>query len=162
MQNGQPSALRSFLWWTAYTVCGVWAMHLLPGVDLLLPGVLCSMQENNRTQTVWLMVLFTFIHEGTGLLAFGPAVLWYVMAFVLFRGGRFLFEAENIVFVFLLSAAMGAWHMGIGFMMHHLQDVLIPPSRLLSSGVLHAVVIPPVWFFVHMLRERELRHVNAS
>ncbi len=162
MQNQQPSALRSVLWWLVYAVCGVWGMSLLPGVDFLLPGVLCSMQEGNRQQTLWLVVLFSLVHEGAGLLAFGPAVLWYAMAALLFQVGRSIFEAENVVFVLLFSMGLGVWHVALGIMMRHLQDLVILLPRLLVSGALNAVCIPVVWVVVHFLRQRELRHVNPS
>lgn len=162
MQGTQPSLFRAIAWWTVYAVCGVWAMYLLPGVDFLLPGLLCSMQEGNRPQTVWLVLLFTLIQEGAGLLAFGPGLLWYAFACVLFYLGRSLFEAENIVFILILSAALGAGHVGIGIMMKHLQDVDILLPRLISDAFLNALIIPLVWFVIFRLRERELRHVNAA
>ncbi|GFM31985.1 hypothetical protein [Desulfovibrio subterraneus] len=162
MQGSQPSLFRSLIWWTVYSVCGVWAMYLVPGVDFLLPGLLCSMQEGNKAQTIWLMLLFTLIQEGAGLLAFGPGLLWYAMACLLFYLGRSLFEAENIVFILILSAAMGAGHVVIGITMRHLQDVAILLPRLVSDGCLNAVIIPLVWFVVFRLRERELRNVNAA
>ncbi len=162
MQNGQIPTLRSLVWWGAYAVCAVWAMHLLPGVDFFLPGIICSLQENNRPQTLWVITLSVLMQEGAGLLAFGPVLMWYAMACVLFSLGRWLFEAENVVFIFLLSLALGAWQVVIGVVMHHLQDVIIPPSRLVTSAALNALVVPLVWFVVHFLREKELRHVHAS
>lgn len=145
-----------------YGVCAVWGMHFVPGVDFLLPGILCSMQEQNRPQTVWLMVCAVLIHEGTGLLAFGPAVLWYAMACLLFYVGRNFFEAENIVFVLLLSACLGCWNVVIGYTMQPLQDVVILLPRLLYNGALNVLLVPPVWLVVYWLREKERRNVHAS
>lgn len=162
MQNTQPSAIRSVIWWLGYTVCGVWAMYLLPGVDFFIPGLLCSMQEGNRQQSALLVVFFVLIQEGVSLFSFGPAVMWYAVICLLFYLGRCLFEADNVVYVFLLSVAFGAWQVVVGITMQHLQDVAILLPRLIVSGCLNALIIPPVWFVVYRLRERELCHVNPS
>lgn len=41
----RPSKLTAVLWWGTYTIIGVWAQRVFPGVDFLAPGIVLSMQE---------------------------------------------------------------------------------------------------------------------
>lgn len=161
--NGPPpSEWQNITWWILFTIAGIWAQYVVPGVDLLLAGVIVSLQEERRSQTWWLCATFVLIQDGSGLLAFGPSVLWYSMAVALFFMGRWLLEAKNIVFIFLLSIAIGTWHVGLALMMSTLQNIPIDIQQHIYEGILQAILTPLCWFVLNIMRSRFTPHANAA
>jgi hypothetical protein len=155
-----PSALSNILWWTSFTVIGIWIQSMIPGVDILIVGLLASLQEENPTQTLWLAVAWLFIQEGVSGLAFGSGILWCAALFGLYAVGRWLFQVRNIFFIALCGAIMGIWHYTLVPMMAALQDYTVARDRLFIESVAQAFLFPPVWFIVYKLRQ--LRSVDAS
>lgn len=160
----QPSTLtlHNIFWWGAFLAAGIWAQTLLPGVDLLLPAILVSMQENRGTQTFWLVVTFTLVQDGTSAMAFGTGFLWYSAIVILFSAGRSVFETENPLFIALLSILMGAWHVGLMIIMGNLQSMELPLARLLTEAALQAAITPVTWTILYRLRGRSRHSVHSS
>lgn len=102
---------------------------LLPGVDLLAAGLLIvSLQEDRRSVSAWLFVVFVLLQEGQGSLPFGQSLLWYVLVALLFLLGRWMFEARNVA-VLLVGLLLGLAHFCLVYVMAALQDlaVYLPP-----------------------------------
>lgn len=153
---------RNILWWLGFTFLAIWFQHWVSGVDVLIIGLIASLQEENRLQTFWLTLLWTLLLEGTGSLAFGSGLFWYLAAVLLYSLGRWLFEAENLLFILLLGLCLGAWHFGLVTLMSVLEDIVIDHNRLLMESVLQGLIIPPGWYLVHVLRTRLLRRMRNA
>lgn len=146
--------LRNFVWWACFIVAGVWLQRVLPGIDVLVAGLLVALQERHRHQTFWLLLVLLLVQEGAGTLAFGSTALWYGVLVVCFNVGRWLFETENLAFVVLLSLGLGACHFLFTLVMASLQQLAIPQDRLLMESVWQVCVLPSVWWLAHFMRRR--------
>lgn len=149
--------LHNILWWTLFIVCGIWAQYFLRGVDLLMVGLVVSLQEDQLPQTFWLLGIFVLVQEGVGSLAFGSSLLWYAMLLALYTTGRWLFQARNIFFMVLLGAAMGLWHYLLVNIMASLQEYSVAHDRLFFESLVQALVFPVAWAIVSELRGKRER-----
>lgn len=146
--------ISNLLWWAFFIITGVWVQQALSGLDVLVAGLLVSLQERRFYQTSWLLVVLLLVQEGTGTLSFGSTALWYGALLLFFHIGRWLFEAENMLFVVLLSLGLGACHFLFTIMMASLQQLDIPRDRLLLESIWQACIIPPAWWLTHFVRRR--------
>ena len=80
-----------------------------------------------------------------GTRVFGGVIVWYIAVIVLFRMGRWLFEAENFLFIFLLSACLGAAYFGVAWLMAPLQDLPFNFQDTLDKSLIQAIFIPFAW-----------------
>lgn len=103
------AVLPSFFWWGAYMTCAVWAQELSGGHDFLSPGVLVCLQFRRLWQALSVAVLWIFLHEGAGSLAFGTSLLFYAGLFVLFFVSQWLLEPENPLFILTFSLGLAGW-----------------------------------------------------
>ncbi len=143
---------RNIFYWLGFTVACIWLQHFIQGVDFLVVGLILLLQEGRWPKTLWLALLWILIQDGSGNLAFGPALLWYAGAVALFHAGRWLFEAENILFILLLGLSLGVWHLGLVWLMASLQDVIVSGSTLLRESFVQALIILPGWLAAHKLQ----------
>lgn len=146
--------MRNVIWWLIYAIAAIWAQKFVPGIDFLLPGLIIALQEQRPLQTFWLVICFSLIQEGCGTMSFGPAVAQYLIAILLFQAGRWLFEAQNISFVLLLSAALGLVHYGILHIMAMLQDIPMQFNTLTQESIIQALSIPICWLLIRLFRTR--------
>ncbi|WP_243312639.1 hypothetical protein [Fundidesulfovibrio agrisoli] len=142
---------RRAAFWTVFTLAGMWLQSFLPGVDFLAPGLILSLQEEKLRTTVILGVIWLFIQEGTGSLAFGTVVLWYALLVGLFFFGHWLFEARNFLFMMILGACLGVLHFGLMDVMTQLQDWRAAPGRVLVESIVQAVVFPVEWGLIYII-----------
>ena len=140
----------SFLFWTVFTVLGVLGQALLPGVDLLAAGLIVSLQEDRRSVSAWLFMVFVLLQEGQGSLPFGQSLLWYVLVALLFLLGRWMFEARNVFFVLLVGLLLGLAHFCLVYVMAALQDLAVYLPRLWRESALQAGVLPLQWLLVRL------------
>ena len=147
-----------FLWWGVYIVAALIVQQQIPGVDALAPGFLISLQEKNRWQTFWLFLLFMLLQEGAGSLGFGSAMLWYGGQVALFRLAGRLFIADNVLFVLMLSASLGALRALITWFMCLVQKVPVEYMLLTQECLLQAVLIPIIWGIAGLLRPKAAPH----
>lgn len=147
-------SLRDALWWTSFLMAGIWMQQLLPGIDALIIGLIIALQEGRIARLLWVLPTIILLQEGMGTLAFGSTLLWYGATIALFYMGRWLFEVENFVFVFLLSACLGLVHYLISDMMASLQNLELPLRQLMDESILQALFIPPTWRAALELRRR--------
>lgn len=135
----------NFVWWGGFFVAAIWMQRLLPGIDALVVGLLIALQERRPLQIFWITVLLIVLQEGMGTLEFGASLLWYPLVISLFFAGRWLFETRNVLFVFLLSACLGAAHLGVMLLMARLQYIAVDMQALLDESILQALFIPVAW-----------------
>lgn len=153
---------RNIVWWGLFCVIGIALQQALPGVDVLIIGLILALQEGNPIQAAWVSLVIMLLQEGAGSLAFGATLLWYVVVIVLFFLGHWLFETENFLFVFLLSACIGAGHFVVVWLMCSLQYIPVEVEALLDESILQALFIPFAWRFAVMTRRRMVYHENSA
>ncbi len=138
-------AFRAALWWLSFLAVGVCLQALVPGLDVLAVGLIILLQERDYRNLVWLLPLFVLVQEGMGTRPFGAVIVWYAATIVLFRIGRWLFQVENFVFVFLLSACLGAAYYGVTWLMAPLQNLTFTVEDTLDKSLVQALFMPFAW-----------------
>lgn len=144
----------NIIWWLIFFVLCVIAQSILSGIDFLIIGVIIAMQERRVIQLFWVILAAIFVQEGVGSMPFGSALLWYSSAVIIFYSSRVLFEAENFIFIFLISVSLGFLHYVFTYMMAALHGLSIDTTRLAVESLIQALIIPPLWQLVHFLRKR--------
>lgn len=144
----------SITFWVVFTISGVWLQSWVPGVDFLAPGIILAMQEEKWTVPVWLGLIWLFIQEGTGSLAFGAGLLWYGVLAGLYFFGHWLFEARNVLFMFILGLCLGSMHFLLINIMALLQDWSVPLQRLLFESALQTLVFPVEWGLIYLIHHQ--------
>jgi len=142
------------VFWTVFTLGGIWLQSFMPGVDFLAPGLILSLQEEKPRATVVMGLIWLMIQEGTGSLAFGTVVIWYGVLAAMFFFGHWLFEAKNFVFVIILGASLGVLHFGLMNVMTQLQDWRVPEGRVLMEALVQAVVFPIEWGLLYVIHNQ--------
>lgn len=138
-------AFRAVFWWLCFLAVGVCIQALVPGLDVLAVGLIILLQERDYRNLVWLLPLFVLVQEGMGTRPFGAVIVWYAATIVLFRLGRWLFQVENFVFVFLLSACLGAAYYGVTWLMAPLQNLTFNVEDTLDKSLVQALFMPFAW-----------------
>lgn len=138
-------AFRAVLWWLSFLAVGVCIQALVPGLDVLAVGLIILLQERDYRNLVWLLPLFVLVQEGMGTRPFGAVIVWYAATIVLFRIGRWLFQVENFIFVFLLSACLGAAYYGVTWLMAPLQNLTFNVEDTLDKSLVQALFMPFAW-----------------
>ncbi|WP_461209660.1 hypothetical protein [Desulfocurvus sp. DL9XJH121] len=131
--------------WLIYTIAGVWAQMVLPGVDFFAPAVVVCLQERRLRQLCWLLPLWIMIQEGAGNIPFGSMILWYAGLSAVFVIGRWLFESRNVVFVLIIGMVMGGWRFVLVQLMAGLQGLEVGEHALFVESVQQAVLFPLIW-----------------
>ncbi|MDL2316411.1 hypothetical protein LJC59_04950, partial [Desulfovibrio sp. OttesenSCG-928-A18] len=144
------------LWWATYIVGALILQQQIPGVDALVPGFLLSLQDKKRWQTFWLFLLFVLIQEGAGSIGFGGAILWYGGQIVFFRLSQRLFVADNILFVLMLSASLGAYHCALTLFICAVQKIPVDLFLLIRESIIQAIIIPAIWGVAYLSRPKAL------
>lgn len=144
-------------WWTLYTIIGVWAQKVIPGVDFLAPGIVLSMQEEAGHRTLWLAVIWILLLEGIGNMPFGYGVAWYGLLVMFYSVGRWLFEARSILFMALLGAGLGVLHPILTHFLSSLANLTVPVQPTILEGLVQALIFPIVWMAADQLFPKRLR-----
>ena len=145
------------LWWTAYTVLGVWAHRTIPGIDFFAPGIILSLQEQSGRRTFLLALVWILLIEGMGSLPFGYGLVWYSLLVVMYCAGRWLFEARSILFMGLIGLGLGALHPALTWGLCSLANLRISPEPLIIQGCMQAVAFPLIWLLADNLFPGRLR-----
>ena len=94
-------------WWLAFTTVGICMQAFIPGVDVLVVGLIILLAERDYKNMLWLLPLFIFLQEGMGTRIFGASIACYAITMALFRMLHWLFAIKNLLLIFLLAACMG-------------------------------------------------------
>ena len=152
----------SIVFWALFTLAGGWMQSVIPGVDFLAPGFILAMQEEKWTVPVWLGIIWLFIQEGTGSLAFGAGLLLYGGLAGLYFFGHWLFEARNFLFMFIVGLCLGAMHFVLINLMALLLDWTVPVERLLMESVLQSLIFPIEWGLIYLIHHYLQDASNAA
>lgn len=141
----QFSFWRNIGWWLCFMALAICAQALAPGLDVLVVGLIILLQEKDWRGMLWLLPLFILLQEGVGTRPFGSIIVWYAATIVIFKLGRWLFETENFLFIFLLSACLGGAYYGIAWLMAPLQNLPFDVADTLDKSLLQAIFMPFAW-----------------
>ena len=150
----------NIIWWAVFLCLGLILESILPGIDVLLIGLIIAMQEGKITQIIWVFLTVILLQEGIGALAFGSSLLSYAMTVVIFYVGRALLEQENILFVLLVAASAGVGHYVFTEAMAALQGISLPSDRLAMESIIQVLILPPLWIITFALRGRLVPHAQ--
>jgi len=153
----QSGSLLAFLWWTGYTIVGVWAQKYVPGIDFFASGIVLSLQEQSGHRTLWLACLWILLLEGMGNLPFGYGVAWYGLLFVFYILGRWLFERRSILFMCLLGLGLGCLHIILSYSLTRLANMAVPMHSVMIEGALQVLIFPVIWLLADWLYPKRLR-----
>lgn len=145
-----------FLWWMIFTLVAIAFQSCFPGVDALLVGAIILLQERDYKNALWVIPFFILLQEGLGTCVFGTSIILYATTFVIFRLGRWLFEVENFVFIFLLSACIGFAYFCIFWLMAPLHDTSFESQKVIDICLIQALYIPFAWKILVLLRPRAI------
>lgn len=145
----------NILWWLCFAVVAIWLQSWLPGVDILVVGTVICLEEGNPAQTFWVTFLNLLLQEGSGTLAFGFSLLWYGSLIILFLMGRWLFQAQNFLFITLLGVCLGLLRYLLLLLLASLQDFHLSESLVFNESVLQVAVFPLVWAIAYALRPKQ-------
>ncbi len=149
------------LWWLIFIVCATVAQAAVPGVDIMTVGLIILLQERDYRNLAWLLPIFILMQEGMGTRTFGAAIVWYAVVIILFKIGRWLFEVENFVFVFMLSFCLGAAYFGVTWFLNPLQDVACNTEEAINASLMQAIFLPFTWWIL-MLTRRWKKHEQEN
>lgn len=159
--RSQTNPIGEIVWWSFFLSLGIWGQRFLPGIDVLVIGLLIALQEGKIRCILWLLPVIILLQEGMGGVPFGSALLWYGGVILLFCLGRWLFEAENFLFMFLLSLCLGGLHYALSDMMASLQRMHIPNRLLVDDSILQALFVPFAWGLAQWFRKRFMNNAHT-
>lgn len=142
-------------WWIVFMILAVCAQALAPGLDVLVVGLIILLQEKDWKGMLWLLPLFILLQEGMGTRPFGSIIVWYAATIVIFKLGRWLFETGNFLFIFLLSACLGATYYCVAWLMAPLQDLTFNVEDTLDKSLLQAIFMPFAWRLLTATRRQK-------
>lgn len=141
-------------WWLCFIVLAICVQALAPGLDVLVVGLVILLQEEDYRDMIWLLPLFILLQEGIGTRPFGSIIVWYAATVVIFKIGRWLFETENFLFMFLLSACLGGAYFGVAWLMAPLQNLSFNIEDTLDKSLVQALFMPFAWRMLNAIRPR--------
>lgn len=136
---------RNALWWASFVAGAIVVQAMAPGLDVLIVGLIILLQEKDWRGLAFLLPLFVLLQEGMGTRPFGSAIVWYAAAVVVFRLGRWLFETDNFVFIFLLSACLAGVYYSVAWLMAPLQNIVFNVEDTLDKCLAQAIFMPFAW-----------------
>ena len=151
-----PRNILMVIWWTMFTLAGLWLQRFIPGVDVLAPGIILSLQKEGGLHTFWLAVVWILLQEGMGSLPFGYGVAWYGALLTFYVVGRWLFEGRSVLFMLLLGIGLGTLHPILSYALAGLANLTIPFKPMLIQGAFQAVLFPVIWLIIDNTYPRRL------
>lgn len=146
------------LWWSLFTIFGIWGQALVPGVDFFAAGLAISLRWQRSWVTLLLVVIWVAIQEGAGGLSFGYGVLWYSVLAALLTTGRWFLDPASLQFQGILGAALGLAHFFLLYLMAVLEIRAFPIGRVALEGLFQAVSYPLVWYLAAGLFPERMKH----
>lgn len=143
---------RKIAGWVLFVGSAICVQALAPGLDVLVVGIIICLQERDYRSLIWLLPLCILLQEGMGTRPFGAALIWYATVVALFNLGRWLFQAENFFFMFMLSGCLGCAYFSLAWLMAPLQDLAFSVEDTLDKALVQAIFLPFAWFLVRAFR----------
>ncbi len=146
-------SLRLCIWWVLFVPVSIYMQAALPSVDVLVIGLIITLQEERYKDLIFALPILIIIQEGIGSREFGGAILWYSIVIILFFWGRWLFEVQNTHFVMLLSICLGVAHFLLVFLLAPLQNLEVNMHQLVTENALQIVFMPFAWWLTSFTRK---------
>lgn len=143
----------NLLWWVCFLPMALVVQFYVPGLDALLIGLIIVLQERRYKDVLWVLPLLVLLQEGMGSREFGGAIAWYLAVIIFFSMGRWLFEVENVLFIFLLAACLGASHFALVYLMAPLQSLHVDIQSITDESIIQALFIPVAWWLAYQSRK---------
>ncbi len=144
--------MKPALFWLLFTVLAVWAQYFFPNMDFFSPGLVVMLQFALIKPVLWAGLVWMLIQEGTGGLAFGAMILFYLGLSVFFYIGGVFFEVSNVLFTMLLFLFLAGSRIWIVSFMASLQGLELSghynvEDFLIQSGIYFLVWLLTYYFF---------------
>lgn len=143
---------QNAVWWLCFIALAICVQALAPGVDVLLVGLVILLQEEDWWGLLWLLPLFVLLQEGMGTRPFGSIIVWYAASVALFKLGKWFFDARNFMFIFMLSACLGAVCFLLEWLMAPLQNLPFNIEDALDKSIVQAIFMPFAWRMLTFFR----------
>lgn len=153
-------SLSSVLWWMSYVIVAIWLQKFFPGLDALVPALIICLQSENKQQTAIFLLVCMFIQEGTGTLPFGASIIWYSTVIAAYYIGGWFFMGSNIMFIFVLSLAMGVTRALIFLGMGLLQPLPLDYEGMYGTYVMQVLLTPVIWAVAVKTRSMLVRNAH--
>lgn len=146
------NAIGNVVFWLSFVAIAICIQALAPGLDVLVTGLIILLQEKDWRGMAWLLPLFILVQEGIGTRPFGSLIIWYAATIVIFRLGRWLFQTDNFLFIFILSACLGGTYYGVAWLMAPLQNIAFNVEDTLDKSLAQAIFLPFAWYALKAAR----------
>ncbi len=149
--------MLSAIWWTAFTLAGIWCQGLLPGIDCLAPGLVISLYDENTPTTITLAAIWIILQEGMGTLAFGYAAIWYSLLVLFFLFTHKLFKPKSLLFICLAGGFLAVLKVILTLSLLSLESKSLPLGKVFLDSLFQAASFPAIWFAAHELYPNRLK-----
>lgn len=143
--NDDGLSASNLLWWAGYVIAAIWMQKLVPGLDAFVPALIICLMDGNKQQTGIFLLVCMVIQEGTGTLPFGASIIWYSAVIVMYYVGGWFFMGGNLMFILVLSLAMGVSRALIFWGMGLLQPLPLDYEVMHSTYLLQVLLTPLIW-----------------
>ena len=160
-QTQAMSLLIQVVYWCFFIIVALFIQFFIPGVDIMLVGLLIIIPERKILQTILLFCIFIILQEATGILTFGLLLLEYSVLILSFFIGRTIFAVGTFSFVFLLSLFISFVYFVLIQIFGALQGIYVSPTSVMYDSILQALLVPLVWYPMQHLYGRYVRRGNT-
>lgn len=154
--------LANIAWWLCFLYFAICIQAIAPGLDVLVVGLIILMQDEDYKSILWLAPIFCLLQEGMGTRPFGSTIIWYGAVIGIFILGRWLFEARNFVFVFLLSASLGGTYFLVAWVTSPLQNIPFSFSDTVDKSLTQAIFMPFAWRIMLAFKPGSKRQIETD
>jgi hypothetical protein len=141
-----------------FTVAAVWGQYFFPTRDLLTPGLVVMLQLGPLKPAIWAGLAWMLIQEGTGGLAFGSMILFYLGLGGFFYIGRFFLEVNNVLFTILVFLFLSFFQMMTVSIMASLQGLRLSGFFTFEDFMTQAGIYFLVWLVTYNLFKKHFVH----
>ena len=134
-----------------FTVFAIWAQYIFPSMDFFSPGLVVMLQFGLFKPALWAGLVWMFIQEGTGGLAFGTMILFYLGFVIFFSIGGIFLEVGNILFTMLLFLFLTIFQALVVSVMASLQGLVLSGQYSIKGFLIQAGMYFLVWFITYNL-----------
>ena len=134
----------------------------MPGVDVLIAGLVILAQEERRVALAFYVLLCIVLQEGIGSQPFGASILWYAGTLIPLLFGRGLLGGHRFLFVLLLACLLCPLYFAIVYSLASLQELPVDTELLTARSIEQTISLPIAWLVAMCTRIRREAHVFPS
>ncbi len=137
--------MKTIIWWTIYTILGIWLQRFIPGLDCFAPALAGCLYLGLFKTTFWLTLIWIIIQEGVGGLAFGFTLLFYGGIVLFFLGSKLIFTQNTALFFIGASFYSAGLYFVTIQIMTSLQELNVPIYLIVQNSMLTLIFFPILW-----------------